>query len=47
MNETAVPVSDDVTISCHLREVPDFVERELVATYDMLQSSLQFFRVQA
>ena len=45
MNETGAPVPDEVTISCHLHHVPDFVERELVATYDMLHSSLQFFRV--
>jgi len=32
-------------VSCYLHEVPEFVERELVASYETLHSSLPFFRV--
>lgn len=32
-------------VSCYLHEVPEFVERELAASYQTLHSSLPFFRV--
>ncbi|MFL6630752.1 MAG: GNAT family N-acetyltransferase [Massilia sp.] len=36
---------NDPAIRCYLHEVPDFVEGELAATYETLQSSLPFLRI--
>ncbi|KGF83200.1 hypothetical protein IA69_03035 [Massilia sp. JS1662] len=36
---------NDPAIRCYVHEVPDFVERELAATYETLQSSLPFLRI--
>jgi len=36
---------NDTTITCYLHEVPPFVEGELAATYETLQSSLPFLRI--
>lgn len=37
--------SDGITIACYINQVPLFVETELVRLYDMLYSSLPFFKV--
>lgn len=37
--------SDEITISCHVHEIPSFVERDLARLYGNLFSSLPFFRV--
>jgi hypothetical protein len=36
---------NDPMIRCYVHEVPDFVEREMAATYETLQSSLPFLRI--
>ncbi|WP_158592198.1 GNAT family N-acetyltransferase [Noviherbaspirillum sedimenti] len=36
--------SDGITIACYMNEVPLFVEAELVRLYDMLYSSMPFFK---